>query len=255
LQFAGEKTRLTESRVFVIIPAFNEAGRVGNVIEAIPPHLVDEIIVVDDHSTDTTVNESARSGATRIIPCQSHGVGAAIKAGYNDGLRTGGEILVVLAGDAQHDPREMNKLVRPIIEGTADYVVGDRLSNCTIGNGMSPLRFVGNRLLTIITRLITGINVKDSQCGYTAITSSALRKMALERVTDAWGVPNDLLIECVCCGLRVKYVQVSARAGLRHSYIKLRSYLPRMAFILARGTVRVLRAKVSTEWQDPVAGT
>jgi glycosyltransferase involved in cell wall biosynthesis len=229
-------------RIAVVIPAFNEAGRVGRVIDAVPRDLVTEIIVVDDHSTDATANESLKNGATHVTSCRPHGVGAAIKAGYAEGIRQGADILLVVAADGQHDPREIGKVFQPILDGEADYVVGDRLSARPLGNGMSPLRFVGNRILTIATRLITGIDVKDSQCGYTAITRAALNNMDLERITNSWGVPNDFLVECACRGLRVKYVQIEAKAGLRHSYIRLHSYLPRMTFILARGAVRILRA-------------
>jgi glycosyltransferase involved in cell wall biosynthesis len=234
------------SRIAVVIPAFNEAGRVGRVIDAVPRDLVTDIIVVDDHSTDTTAKESINNGATHVTSCGAHGVGAAIKAGYAEGIRQGADVLLVLAADGQHDPREIPKIVQPVLDGEADYVVGDRLSARPLGCDMSPLRFAGNRILTMATRLITGIDVRDSQCGYTAVTRTALSIMDLERITDSWGVPNDFLVECACCGLRVKYVEIKARAGLRHSYIKIHSYLPRLTFILARGALRMLRAEHRT---------
>jgi hypothetical protein len=94
-------------------------------------------------------------------------------------------------------------------------------------------------MLTQATRFITGIDVKDSQCGYTAIAREALRKLNFERITDSWGVPNDFLIECACHNLRVKYVQIKARTGFRRSYIRLYSYVPKMAHILLRGAIYV----------------
>jgi glycosyltransferase involved in cell wall biosynthesis len=230
-------------KVAAVIPAFNESGRVGRVIVAIPRDLVDDIVVVNDHSTDGTVMESVKNGATHVTASRSHGVGAAIKTGYREALMRGADVLLVLAGDDQHDPCEISKILKPVLEGEADYVVGDRLSACTRGNGMSPVRFVGNRMLTLATRTITGIDVRDSQCGYTAITRKALEILDLHRISDSWGVPNDFLIECACRGLRVKYVQVKARAGLRRSYIRLYSYVPRMVFILLRGTLRIARSR------------
>jgi glycosyltransferase involved in cell wall biosynthesis len=226
-------------RVAAVIPAFNESGRVGKVIDAMPRELVDDIVVVDDHSTDDTAMESINNGATRVTTCSSHGVGAAIKTGYREALMRGADVLLVLAGDDQHDPREISKLLQPILDGEADYVVGDRLTEYSRGNGMSPLRYLGNQLLTKSTHVITGLNVKDSQCGYTAITRQGLKSLNLERITDSWGVPNDLLVECACRGLRVKYVKVKARAGIRRSYIRLYSYVPRMVNILLRGALRV----------------
>ncbi len=112
----------------MVIPAYNEGGRVGQVVEAIPKEIASEIIVVDDHSTDATAEESIKNGATHVVSCASRGVGAAIKTGYWEALKRGADVLVVVAGDGQHDPREIPKILKPVITGSADYVVGDRLS-------------------------------------------------------------------------------------------------------------------------------
>jgi glycosyltransferase involved in cell wall biosynthesis len=231
-------------RIAAVIPAFNEAGRVGRVLDSLPRELMDDIIVVDDHSTDATAKESIKNGATEVASCQSHGVGAAIKAGYKEALRQGADIVLVLAGDGQHDPSEIPRIIQPIRDGKADYVVGDRLGRYQPGDEMSPLRFAGNKTLTLMTRIITGIDVRDSQCGYTAIAREALMSFDLERITDSWGVPNDFLIECACLGLKVKYTQIKARRGFRRSYIRLYSYVPRMIFILLRGALRIARARI-----------
>jgi glycosyltransferase involved in cell wall biosynthesis len=230
-------------RIAAVIPAYNEAGRVGRVLETLPHELVDDIIVVDDHSTDGTAKESIKNGATQVASCRSHGVGAAIKAGYKEALRRRADIVLVLAGDGQHDPSEIPRIIQPIRDGEADYVVGDRLCGYQRGGGMSPLRFAGNKTLTLMTRAITGMDVRDSQCGYTAIARDALMSFDLERITDSWGVPNDFLVECSCRGLKVKYVRIKARPGFRRSYIRIYSYVPRMMFILVRGALRVARGK------------
>ena len=256
LHATHRKADSTKTRVAVIIPAFNEAGGVGRVLGAIPRELVDDITVVNDHSTDGTVLESIRNGATHVVTSRSRGVGAAIKTGYHEGLIRGADVLLVLAGDGQHDPHEIPKFLELIRRGVADYVAGDRLTSSPRRDGMSPLRFFGNRLLTVATRAVTGIDVKDSQCGYTAITREALMSLDLERITDSWGVPNDFLIECACRGLRVKYVPVKARAGFRPSYIRLRSYIPRMAFILFRGALRIARSRMDhgqMHWSYPAS--
>jgi glycosyltransferase involved in cell wall biosynthesis len=244
LRSAWHRPDREKPKVAAVIPAFNESGRVGRVVDAIPRDLVGDIVVVDDHSTDNTFVESVNNGATYVTTSRSHGVGAAIKTGYREALTRGADVLLVLAGDDQHDPHEIPKMLEAVLRGDADYVVGDRLSTYQRGNGMSHFRFVGNRMLTMATHIITGIDIRDSQCGYTAITRKALKRLDLDRVTDSWGVPNDFLVECACRGLRVKNVQIKARAGSRRSYIRLYSYLPRMTFILLRGAVRIARARV-----------
>jgi glycosyltransferase involved in cell wall biosynthesis len=230
-------------RIAVVIPAFNEAGHVGQVVQSIQRDLVDDVIVVDDHSTDNTAKESRRNGALHVTSCRSHGVGAAIKAGYVEALNRGADIVVIVAGDGQHDPTEIGSLTNPILEGEADYVVGDRMTDCEVGKGMRPFRYFGNRLLSLLTHWIVGFDVKDSQCGFTAASRRALQSFDMNWVSNSWGVPNDFLVECARLGLKVKYVKVSALLGYRHSYIKTDSYVPRMVFVLARGVLRVLRAK------------
>lgn len=226
-----------------MIPAFNEGGRVGHVVEAIPRDIVDDIIVVNDHSTDGTAKESIYSGATHVTSCASHGVGAAIKTGYSEAPKRGADLLVVVAGDGQHDPGEIPKLLEPVLNGNAEYVVGNRLSTASLGNGMSPFRYVGNRMLSLLTRTLTGLDIEDSQCGFTAVTREALEKLDLEWVTNSWGVPNDLLFECATQGVRVKNANVKAHRGERHSYIRIHSYLPRIVFVLLRGRLRLVRAR------------
>jgi len=226
-----------------VIPAFNEGGRVGRVVEAIPREIVDDIIVVDDHSTDATAEESIRNGATHVVSSASRGVGAAIKTGYREALKREADILVVVAGDGQHDPREICKIVEPALNGNADYVVGNRLNSSLHETDMAIFRYVGNRILSQVTQALTGLEVKDSQCGFTAITREALEKFNLERVTNTWGVPNDFLFECASQRLRIKYVNVKAHRGERRSYIHIHSFIPRMVFVLLRGRVRLVRSR------------
>jgi glycosyltransferase involved in cell wall biosynthesis len=239
---AGDHSH-SANRISVVVPAFNEAGHVGQVVRSIPRYVVDDIIVVNDHSADKTAEESCQNGATYVVSCRRHGVGAAIKSGYAEALKRDADVVVVVAGDGQHEPDEISKLVSPILEGTADYVVGDRMTHCEIGKGMHPFRYVGNRLLSRLTQWIVEFDVKDSQCGFTAAARDTIKRFDFSWVSDSWGVPNDFLFECARLSLRVKYVQVSARLGYRRSYIRTRSYVPRMIFVLIRGAVRVLKAK------------
>ena len=230
-------------RIAVVIPAFNEGDRVGRVVECISRKLVNDIIVVDDHSTDATAEESIRNGATHVIPCDFHGVGAAIKTGYWNALKKGADVVVVVAGDGQHDPREIPRILEPILNGSADYVAGDRLNGSLHETDMTTFRYVGNRMLSLLTRILTGLDVKDSQCGFTAITREALEKIDLDWITNKWGVPNDILFECASQRLRVKYVSVKAYRGERRSYIRIYSYIPRMVFVLLRGRLRLARSR------------
>jgi glycosyltransferase involved in cell wall biosynthesis len=183
--------------------------------------------------------ESLRAGASVISQNGPRGVGAAIKAGYREGLRRGGEVLVVLAGDMQHDPAEIPKLLKVMQDGHADYVTGNRLGNSPVTQGMPPFRYVGNVLLTFLTRLITRTDARDSQCGFTAIRRAAIEKVDIGWISDTWGITNGLLAECGRNRLRVKSVPVSTHYGARGSYIRLPAYIAWMIFILARVFFRI----------------
>ena len=210
---------------------------------AMPREIVDDIIVVDDHSTDATAEESIRNGAMRVVSCASRGVGAAIKTGYWEALKRGADILVVVAGDGQHDPHEIPRILEPVLNGKADYVVGDRLNSSLRETDMTTFRYVGNRMLSLFTQMLTELEVRDSQCGFTAITREALEKLDLQWITNTWGVPNDFLFECAAQRLRVKYVNVKAYRGERRSYIRIHSFIPRMVFVLLRGRMRLVRSR------------
>lgn len=228
-------------RVIAVIPAFNEKGRVGRVIQGIPKDVVDEVLVIDDHSTDSTARESLRAGASVICQNGPRGVGAARKTGYREGLTRRGEILVVLAGDMQHDPTEIPRLLEVIQNSHAEYVTGDRLSTDPVAYGMPPLRYVGNMLLTFLTRLITGPDVRDSQCGFTAMTKVAIQKIELESLSDTWGVTNSLLAECKRNHFRVRSVPVSIHYGTRRSHILLPQYIACIILVLLRAWLRTHR--------------
>ena len=223
-------------KVYVIIPAYNEEGRVGKVVKAaLNQKVVSKVIVVDDHSTDGTVEEAERAGAVVLKHSRNKGVGAAIKTGYRKFLEENGYVAVVVAADGQHDPSEIPRFIKLIEEGKADYVVGDRSHEA---DKMPFTRRLGNKFLSWLTRRVTGLNVRDSQMGFTAITRDALKKINLEYLTDKWGYPNDMLIECAVKDIHVEFIPSRCIYGGRKSYIKLPQYILRVGTILFRGWMR-----------------
>jgi glycosyltransferase involved in cell wall biosynthesis len=200
---------------------------------------VDEVVVVDDHSTDTTAIESLQAGAVVIANNGHRGVGAAIKAGYREAIRREGDILVVVAADLQHDPAEIPSLLEPILHSQAEYVTGSRLYNSPVHQGMPPHRYLGNLILTFLTRLATGVDVKDAQCGFTAITREALEKTDLTWLPNSWGVTNGLIAECKRNKIRIEAVPISTHYGKRRSYIHLSNYVPCMLRVLAGSFLRI----------------
>ncbi len=225
-----------------VIPAFNEERLVGRTVATIPDY-VDHVVLVDDGSTDRTIARARAKADDRlriVRHSRNRGVGAAIISGYRHALRLGADVAVVLAGDGQMDPTEMPRLLEPIAAGNADYVQGNRLGHPELAERMPPTRRVGNHVLTRLTRLSTGdASVQDSQCGYTAISRTALEALPLSRVWPRYGYPNDLLGLARAAGLRVVARPVTPIYATEQSGIRPVTAIPTFGYVLARTWLRL----------------
>ncbi len=186
--------------VSVVVPAYNEQKLIARTVETLPDW-IDRVIVVDDCSKDSTV-EIVRglmkaSDKISLIEHESNkGVGGAICTGYSVSREHGFDVTVVMAGDAQMDPAELPDIVGPVADEGVDYTKGNRLFHGTAWKTIPRYRFIGNSVLSLLTKIASGYwHVADSQCGYTAISKDALEGLDLESVYPRYGVPNDLLIK------------------------------------------------------------
>ena len=200
---------LDAKRIAVVIPAFCEARLIGKSVSTLPS-FVDAIYVVDDGSPDDT-SQAARAagdGRLRVIRhAQNQGVGAAIVTGYRAALADGIDVVAVMAGDAQMDPADLPAVLAPVVAGHADYVKGNRFRSRECRN-MPWLRRVAGKVLSLATRLASGLDVDDCQCGFTAMGRHALCTLPLSELWPGFGYPNDLLLLAAEHGLRVSEVTV-----------------------------------------------
>jgi len=224
-------------RLAVVIPAFNEADKIAATVRSVPD-AVDEVIVVDDASTDATSAVARTSGraVTVVRHGENRGVGAAIVTGYKHALAHGAEVAVVMAGDGQMDPRDLPALIAPIVDDRADYAKGNRFAHPAVWREMPGSRLVGNVVLSTLTRVTSGYrHVFDSQCGYTAIRCAILRALDLDRVWPRYGYPNDLLARLHRAGARVVDVPVRPIYGETwRSGIDLRAAVHPIPYVLLR---------------------
>ena len=230
-----------EHRIAVVVPAYNEERLLPGVLNGIPAW-VDEAIVVDDASEDATgrVARAVQDRRVRILT-HSHnmGVGAAIRTGYREAVARGARVVAVMAGDAQMVPDELEHLVAPIVERRVDYAVGDRVSHPAVLETMPRVRRLGVRVLAGATRWVTGYRqIRDAQCGFTAISAEAIRSLPLDRLYARYGYPNDLLCRLAEAGLRVGHVTVTPVYGDEVSGLRPWRALFTHSWILARGAWR-----------------
>ncbi|SEP74068.1 glycosyltransferase family 2 protein [Natrinema salaciae] len=242
------------NRIGVVVTAYDEAAFVGRVIETVPD-FVDRIYAVDDRSPDESwdviqrvaenVNEAAADEPAestlavadggddrRVVPIrheENHGYGAAVKTGYRRAAEDGMDVVAVMNGDGQMDPAILDRIVDPVVTGEADYAKGNRLRSPADREDMSTFRFVGNAMLTGLSKFASGYwSIGDPQNGYTAISREAIEALDLESITDQYGFLNHLLTHLNVAGFRVADVPMSAVYGDEESSIK---YVPFVRFV------------------------
>jgi len=159
-------------KIVAVIPAYNEGKRIGEVITTTLRH-VDEVIVVNDFSSDTTSEVSEKAGATVIDLPENKGAGYATKIGCEYAVKTGASMIVTIDGDGQHDPNDISKMIAALEHENLDVVFGGRPRN----KNMPFENRVGNELISAISRLLFNVNIHDTLTGFHVFTSSAFDKL------------------------------------------------------------------------------
>ena len=203
-----------EQTIAVVVPAYNEQKLIGRVIDDMPDY-VDRIIVVDDCSQDKTseVVEAYQEEQGRLVDLIKHevnqGVGGAIVSGYKRAIEHKADISVVMAGDAQMDPEDLQSLIDPVVDDKTDYAKGNRLASGDAWKIIPKRRYIGNAILSLLTKVVSGYwRIADSQTGYTAVSLKVLQTLDLDQVYKRYGMPNDMLVRLNVNGFRVKDVPV-----------------------------------------------
>lgn len=243
-------SKVTEPKIAIVVPAWREERVLPRMLSRLPK-AASLVIVVDDGSPDATfeVARSYQSRDPRIVAVrleQNQGVGAAIVRGYQEAMARGADVMVVMAGDDQMDPADFGSVIAPVLLGQADYVKGNRLRHPDVAR-MPSLRRRGTRILGKITGIIAGIpGLDDAQCGYTAITADAARKLPLERLYPRYGYPNDMILRLSEAGLRIAEVTVAPVYADEVSGLSIRRVVKPISKILARGAARRLLRSLTT---------
>ncbi len=214
---------LEGARLAVVVPAHNEERLLTKTLTTMPA-FVDDVVVVDDASTDLTF-EVARALVDGRIRVHRHrvnrGVGAAIVTGYRLALDAGAQAIGVMAGDAQMHPDDLARLALPVLRGEVDYAKGDRFNHPEAHRVIPVERSIAGRVLAALTRRAAGIAaLSDSQCGYTVISARAARQIDLDAVFPRYGYPNDLLGKIAGQGLQIRDVPVRPVYGDEKSGVR-----------------------------------
>jgi len=200
--------------VLVIIPAFNEARSIGRVVGDIPAH-IDEVVVVNNASTDETERNARAAGAT-VLREDRQGYGWACLRGIDYARTKTPDVVVFLDGDYSDHPDEMDRLLAPIRRDEADFVVGSRMTGEREPGAMLPQALVGNRVACTLMRWLWGTRFTDLG-PFRAIRFDDLLALGMRDTTYGWTV--EMQIKAVRAGLRCVEVPVSYRRRIGVSKI------------------------------------
>ena len=230
-------------KISLVIPAHNEERLIGPTLEGVP-ETIDRVYVIDDASQDSTceVVEKYASIDPRIELIRhevNKGVGAAIITGYQRSSADGYDIAVVVGGDNQMPLEVVEDLIAPVANGEVDYTKGNRFLMPQVGlDGMPWTRFLGNALISIMTKMASGYyKIYDVVDGYTAINKRAIDLIDWGKAWEGYGYPMDFLVRLNAYGLKVRDIPRRAiyLEGERQSQIKGIDYALRVTPMMVRG--------------------
>jgi dolichol-phosphate mannosyltransferase len=203
------------ARVAAIVPAYNEQGKIGDVVRKIPRRYASCVIVVDDCSSDATSDEARAAGAERVVRHPvNRGVGAGIRTGLFAAREAGFDFAAILSGDDQHEPDELPRVLEPLFAGEADLVQGSRWLPGGATPGIPSDRRWLTRLYPLLFRIASGYPSTDGTNGFRAFRLSMLGDPRIrldQEWLDRYELEPYLLFQAVRSGYRVREVPVTVR--------------------------------------------
>ncbi len=195
---------IQKSGVCVLIPSFNEEKNIGRVISEVLSYGF-EAVVVDDGSTDSTVEKCRALRAQCIVSPVNEGKGAAIQRGFDWFLSQHFDAMIIMDADGQHRADELDHFVTALNESSGDLVVGNRMAHPA---GMSWIRVLTNRFMSALISSLAGQRIPDTQCGYRALTRKAVTKICLQ--TKRFEAESEMLLLAAKAGLNIVSIPVGS---------------------------------------------
>jgi glycosyltransferase involved in cell wall biosynthesis len=202
-----------QGRIVVTMPAYHAEQTLEKTYRDIPEGLADDVVVVDDASKDGTAEVARRLGLKVFVHPANRGYGGNQKTCYDEALRLGASVVVLLHPDYQYDPKTLSALVEPLLAGRADFTFGSRFARGADPRtgGMPLYRYVGNRLTTAIENLVLGTHFAELHSGLKAYTSDFLRRIDYHAYSDDFVFDSQMIIDAVLSGARVEEVPIPTR--------------------------------------------
>lgn len=186
------------------MPAYNAARTLERTVQEIPMDLVDEVVVTDDASADGTVEEANRLGLRTLVHENNRGYGGNQKTCYQEALRLGADVVVMLHPDYQYTPKLLPSMIGLLTDGPYDVVLGSRiLGGGALRGGMPRYKYIANRFLTATQNLFSGAKLSEYHTGYRAFTRRVLESLPLLENSDDFVFDNQMLAQILYQGFEI----------------------------------------------------
>jgi glycosyltransferase involved in cell wall biosynthesis len=195
---------LKNQKVVVVMPAYNAERTLRKTFEEIPKNTVDEVILVDDESQDRTADIARSLGIKTIVHSRNRGYGGNQKTCYQEAIRLGADIVVMVHPDYQYTPKLITAMASVIAEGLFDCVLGSRILGVgALSGGMPPYKYVANRILTVFQNLLLDYKLSEYHTGYRAFSKRLLEALPLESNDDDFVFDNQMLSQIIYAGFNI----------------------------------------------------
>ena len=233
-------------KVIVVMPARQAAMTLQRTFEAIPKDQVDEVILVDDHSTDETVNLARELPLELVWHPHQVGYGGNQKTCYLEALKDGADVVVMLHPDNQYDATKVPEMVAPILRGEADMVLGSRLlggRQATLKGGMPIWKYISNRFLTTCENLAFHTQLSEAHTGFRAYSRRLLQTIPFLINSDDFVFDSEVIAQAVFFGFRLTEVPVATRYFPEASSVNFRR-----SVTYGLATLNVVRRYLFHKW-------
>jgi glycosyltransferase involved in cell wall biosynthesis len=226
-QTQPERPSTRSHRIIAVMPAYNAERTLSSTLADMPAGCVDEILLVDDGSTDRTVEVAREMGLTVIVHPQNRGYGGNQKTCYREALERGADIVVMIHPDYQYDSRVIPHAVGFIELGLCDVVLGNRIRSRqeAMTGGMPVYKYLSNRFLTTFENFALGQNLGDFHSGFRVYSRAVLERIPFEKNSDDFVFDTQFLVQAVRIGFRLGDIPVPVRYFDEASSINFRRSL------------------------------
>jgi glycosyltransferase involved in cell wall biosynthesis len=200
-------------KVVVVMPAYNAERTIEATFKDIPEGTVDEVVVVDDCSSDSTVDVAKALGLTVIQHDCNRGYGSNQKTCYREALKRGADIVIMIHPDYQYDSSLTDELIRPIARGRFDIMFGGRVRTRqeALAGGMPKIKYFLNRIVSAMENIVLGVNFTEHMSGFRAFSNTVLKTLTFENFSDDFVFDQQFMISAIAHGFKIAEYPVPVR--------------------------------------------